>query len=242
MYRHVDEDSRDELAGFLLPALHLGRLEIGGSGSFPLPTLFSDAAPCLRELVISRCTPWPSNQFGSLTSLSRRQMDIDSNIDFLNVLRRSLHLEELSIEREFGSSVESRHPQEPKTRAIPLHSLKRLHICRVLAGATRRLLGALDLLPNGISMQFTNVSMEIGAIFPETITPELSPRAATKLELVYPSLGVAIPHATNGIAHTRSVYPCYPGRHHFWWIAGEATQRISLEGTLATYEPVHPFI
>ena len=68
-------------------------------------------------------------------------------------------------------------------------------------------------------MQFTNVSMEIGAIFPETIAPEFSPCAATKLELICPSLGVAILHATNGIAHTRLVYPCYPGRHHFWWIA-----------------------
>lgn len=137
VYRHVDEDSGDELVRFLLPALHLERQEIGGSGSFPFPTLFSDAAPCLRELVTSRCTPWPRNQFGSLTSLSLlHQMDIDSNIDFLNVLRRSPHLEELLLEREFGSSVESRHPQEPKTRAIPLHSLKRLHICSVLAGAT----------------------------------------------------------------------------------------------------------
>ena len=127
VYRHVDEDPGDELVKFLLPALHLERLEISGTEGFPLPTLLSDTALCLSELIILGCSPWPSNQFGSLTSLSLlRHMDIDANIDsFLNVLRHSPHLEELLLEAEFGSSVGPQHPQEHQTRTIPLHSLKR---------------------------------------------------------------------------------------------------------------------
>ena len=87
--------------------------------------------------------------------------------------------------------------------AVPLHSLRKLYIFRLAVETTRRLLGALDISPNGILMRFTNVSADPGAIFPETVTPELSPRAATKAELIYPPEAGVIIHATNGLMHTR---------------------------------------
>jgi len=69
-------------------------------------------------------------------------------------------------------------------------------------------------------MRFSSISLTFGDTFPETIAPELSPRAATKLEVVYPSVGGAILHATNGVAHTRWAHRFYPGHHQFFhWIA-----------------------
>ena len=231
VYRYADEDSGDELVRFLLPAVCLECLEIRGNGSFQLPTLFSGATPCLRDLVISRCTPWPSNQFGSLTSLSLLgQMDIDANIDsLLNILRHSPHLEELLLERKFGSSVQPQHPQKNEISSIPLHSLKRLYICRVSVGATKRLMGALDLLPNGVSMQCTDVSMDFGATFPEAVMSKLPPRVATKLELIYPPAGGVILHATNGVAHTRFVERYHPRCRLFSWITERPREEYPLK-------------
>ena len=224
VYWYMGEAAGEELASFLLPALHVERLDIRGNGVSLLPILFSGHAPCLREVIFSGCTPWPNNQFGSLTSLILlRQEDPDVNIYYLlEIMRCSPHLEEFLLERDFHPTVEPQQPPEreiPLIPLIPLHSLKRLQIYRLSARATRRLLGALDLLPNGISMRFSTISLEFGATFPETIAPELSPRAATKLEVIYPSIGGAILHATNGVAHTRWVHRFYPKHYQFFqWI------------------------
>jgi len=222
VYWYAGEAAGDELASFLQLAPRLERLEINGDGISPLPTLFSGTAPYLWELALSRCAHWPNNQFGSLTSLYLlRQGDPDADIySLLGAIRCSPHLEELLLEREFQPPTELQHPPERKISAIPLHSLKRLHICRLSTRATRRLLGALDLLPDGISMRFSSISLEFSAIFPETITPELSPHTATKLEVVYPHMGGAILHATNGVAHTRWTHRFFAGHHQFFhWMA-----------------------
>ena len=194
-----------------------------GDREYVLPTLFPDTPRCLRELVLSRCTPWPNNQFGSLTSLNLlNQADTIPDIpSLLNALRCSPGLEELLLEcdfqlREPGPQL----PPEYKTSPIPLHSLKRLHICRLSAEVTRPLLGALGLLPNGISMRFSITSTDFGDIFPDTMAPELSPRAATKLEVIYPPEGGVVLHATNGAAHTRWADRLYPAQYQFFhWIA-----------------------
>ena len=217
VYLRVDRASWDELASFLLPALYLERLEIRGWGGFPLPFPLSNSAPpSLRELVISGFPPWSNDQLGSLTSLNLlNQKDTYPNTyALLNALRYSPRLEELLLQSE-GNASPSGQPPEHNIPVIPLHSLKRLHICHWSAGTASRLLGALDLLPNGISLRFTNVPGDPSVIFPETITPELLPRAATKLELIYPSKNGVILHTTNGAAHTRFVYKFYMGNFVF---------------------------
>ena len=223
VFWYQGEATGDDLVNLLAPASHLEYLEVGGDREYVLPTLFPDTPRCLRELVLSRCTPWPNNQFGSLTSLNLlNQSDtVPDIISLLNALRCSPHLEELLLEYEsqLSGEPEPQLPPEYKTSPIPLHSLKRLHICRLSPEATRTLLGALGLLPNGISMRFSITSTEFGAIFPDTITPELSPRAATKLEVIYPSVGGVILHTTNGVVHTRWADRLYPARYQFFhWI------------------------
>jgi hypothetical protein len=231
VYLCIDGASKDGLPSFLLPALYLERLEIWGNEDFPLPTLFPDTPRCLRELVVSKCTPCPIDQFGSLTSLNLlRQTYIDDDIyPLLSTLRCCPHLEELFLASEFQLDEEPQRPQGPKTTPIPLHSLKRLHICRLPPGVTKRILGALDLLPNGICMRLTNISADLGAIFPEEIAPELSPRAATKLEVIYLSISGTIIHATNSVAHTRFTYPDRPSCQIFHWIAEKPHERYPLK-------------
>lgn len=232
VYGGADRFSKDELSKFLLPATYLERLEIRANESFSLPVLASDTAPHLRELTISKCTLWPNNRFGSLISLVLlSQKDIDANIySLLDTLRCSPHLEEFIVERENRTRTQPQEPPEQYTLPIPLHSLKRLHVCRLLAGTTQRLLRALDLVPNGIFMRFTNVSADLGAILPEAITPELSPRAVAKLEVVYPPMCGVILHAANGVAHTRLAYRHHPTRGEFLrWIMGKPFEGYSLK-------------
>jgi len=215
----------EDLVNLLMPMSHLECLDITGDRYLALPALFSDTPRCLRELVLSECTPWPNNQFGSLTSLNLLdQSDIDSNISsLLNTLRCSPRLEELILEKEFQPNArpEVQQPPEHKTLPIPLHSLKRLHICRLSGETTNHLLGALDLLPNGIAMRFSLTFAGLDDMFPDMITPELSPRAATKLEVIYPSTAGVIFHATNGVVHTRWADRRRYSAHYqlFHWIA-----------------------
>ena len=196
----------DKLASFLPTESCLERLEIRGEASS----------------AIARCTHWPNNPFGSLTSLNLiYQRDIDANIySLLDALRCFPHLEELLLETDYRPHPEPQHPPERSVLTIPLHSLKRMHICRVSVGTTGRLLRALDLLPNRVFMRFTNVSTDLGSIFPEGVAPGVSPCAATKIELVYPSTGGVILHATNGGVYTRLAYQ-YFSRHSkpLNWIA-----------------------
>jgi len=201
VYKYRGVDYGDELASLLLTPSRLERLEIRGDESSPLPALSFDTALLrLRELTIWRRTPWPSHQFGSLTSLNLLcQWDVGANIhSLLDALRCSLHLEGLVLGKDLQSSAELRQPQEHEVLAIPLRSLKRLHVCRLSVGATRRFPGALDPPPNRIFMRLKNVSADLGDIFPETVTPDVSLRAATKVELAYPTSCGVIIHVTNG--------------------------------------------
>jgi len=224
VFWYAGEDTGDHLVSLLAPASNLEYLEVGGDREYVLPTLFPDTPRYLRELVLSRCTPWPNNQFGSLTSLNllNQNETVPNIFPLLNALRCSPRLEELLLEYDFQitGEPEPQLPPEYRSSPIPLHSLKRLHICRLSAEATRPLLGALNLLPNGIAIRFAITSIELGDIFPDTITPELSPRAATKLEVIYPSVGGVVLHATNGVAHMRWADRHYPARYRFFhWIA-----------------------
>ena len=206
MYRYEDESSGDELVSFLLTPSRLERLEIRCHRNCPLPTLSSNIAPLrLRELAIWGCSPWPNHQFRSLTSLSLLcQEDVGSNFyRLLDALQCSPHLEDLVLEKDSRSSAEVWWPQERDAPAVPLRSLKRLHVCRLSVKTTRCLLGALVLPPNRIFMRFTGVSPDLDAISPETVASDVSPRAATKIELIYPHVCGVIIHATNGIAYTR---------------------------------------
>ena len=237
---YADEAAGEELASFLLPTLRVERLEISGHGSFSLPTLFSGHAQCLRELVLSGCAYWPNNQFGSLTSLTLLHQGYpDAGIySLLSAIRCSPHLEELLLERAFRTTLEPQHPPERKIPLVPLHSLKRLHICRLSARATRRLLGALDLLPDGISMGFSSISSEFGSPFPEEIAPELSPRDATKIEIIYPPLGGVILHTTNGVTHMRWAHQVYPACHRFFqWIVEKPHKAYPLKELWLQYRP-----
>lgn len=233
MYGSVDDPPGDELARFLLPALHLERLYVKGVGR-QIPSPFSNTVPRLRELALSRCTlGWPNPHFNSLTSLSLlRQRDIDADIyPLLEAIRCSPRLEELFLDNESKSRVEQQHqPPGHDISTTPLHSLKRLHVCRLSAGAIKHLFAAFVLLPSRVSMRFADISADFGAIFPETITPLLSPRAATKLELIYPGSHLgrrwetngAIIHATNGTAHMRWTDRSYQGCDQiFRWIGAK---------------------
>ena len=204
------DDSRTtgELVKFLLSASNLGRLEIRTHESFSLPILFPNTIPPLRELTLLRCSPWPNNQLGLLTSLYLlRQKEVSTNIHHLaNALRCSPNLEELFLEGGFDDSATQRQLPSGDIPTIPLRSLKKLHLCRLSAGTTRRLLHAFDLHPGEILMRFSNISADLDAIFPEAIAPKVSPRAVTKLELIYPSRGGVILHSTSGAACTRLAY------------------------------------
>ena len=206
MYKFDDRSCGDELISFLLTPSRLERLKIRSDGRFSLPTLPPDTASLrLREFVISKCSFWQNHRFGSLTSLSLLfQNDIDANIySLLDVLRCSPHLEKLVLEKGPVFSTALRQPPEHNVLVVPLRSLRRLHACRLAVETTRRLLGALDLSPNGIFMRFMNISADPSTIFPETVTPEVSSRAATEVELIYPPKCGVIIHTTNGVAHTR---------------------------------------
>ena len=170
--------------------------------------------------------------FRSLASLNLHwPKDIDANIySLFDTLRCSPHLEELFLESEPGLTTEPQQPPERDIPTIPLRSLKRLYICFLLPGTIRRLLRAFDPLPNGIFMRFTGVSEGLGVIFPEGVAPEVPPRAATKVELIYPSKGGMILHAMNGVAHTRFATRDLRGRRESLpWIAEQPYEKHPLK-------------
>ena len=78
-------------------------------------------------------------------------------------------------------------------------------------------------------MQFTDVSMDVGAIFPEAVMSKLPPRVATKLELIYPPAGGVILHATNGVAHTGFVERYHSRRRLFSWITEKPYEEYPLK-------------
>ena len=173
------------------------------------------ALPCLRELVISKITLRSDHKFRSLTSLSLLcQKRINAEIfSVLDILRCSPLLEELVLGKAPPFKAEQvLHPERDIT-AVPLHSLTKLHVCRLSNKATTSLLDALDLPPRGIFMQFTDVLYEgFGSTFAESMKPSNSPLAATKLELIYPPERGIIIHATDGATYTRSANRKVVGR------------------------------
>ena len=206
VFVYEDELSENELFNFLSTASCLERLEIVGTRGFWLALEAPEVAlPCLRELVISKCNPWSNHKFGSLTSLSLLgQVEIETEIfSIIDTLRCTPLLEELVLER--GSSFRAEPAMLPAhdiTR-VPLHSLRKLHVCRLSDRATMALVDLLDLPPRGMFMRFTDISEDGGPTFAEFMNRQISPLAATKLELIYPPERGLIIHATDGATHTR---------------------------------------
>jgi len=170
-----------------------------GPGCSPLPTLFNRDSPSLRELVVDGYDPFPNNRFKNLSSFSLWLPDGEAGLTFWTLLfmmlQDSPQLEELFL--LFGFIYD--HPPFPKDSPTPasLHALQKLHLHGVPSSLTRRFLNSLDLIPNGIAMQFVNIDPEFDWIFPPTLPPELSLRAVTSLEIVYLSAGGFTIQGTN---------------------------------------------
>ena len=209
------EGSEDELFDFLSTAPNLERLEIMVAEDTLMTWEPHEVAlPCLRELAISNCSPWLNRKLESLTSLSLLcQEEIDAEIySVLDVLRCYPLLEELVLEKDRSSEAQQALPPAHDIAAVPLHSLRKLHVCRLSDETTGILLGALDLPSRGIFMRFTDVSSDFRPVF-EKLKPSISPLTATKLELIYPPKHGLIIHATDGATYTRLAHR-YVGEHH----------------------------
>ena len=212
VYEH--EDSYEELVSFIPTMPHLERLEVlGTEDSWMTWDASKITLPRLRELAISKCNPWSDHNFGSLTSLSLLcQEEIDAEIYYiLGTLRCSPLLEELVLERAHSYRTQEVQLPEHETTVVPLHSLTKLHVCRLSEETTRILLGMLDLPTRGMFMRFTDVSEDFGPIF-EELKPSISPLTATKLELIYPPERGVIIHATDGATYTRLAHRYVVGR------------------------------
>jgi len=153
----------------------------------PLPTLFNRGSPSLRELAIDGYKPWPNNQFGGLSSfylkLSSQGDPHTLLIQLLEMLRDSPQLEELFLHLDLVND------NPPSAHSIParvsLHALQKLHLSYTPPILVRQFLGSVDFAPNGIAMQFTNVTSDPDQMFHATLPPELSLQAATSLEIIY---------------------------------------------------------
>ena len=165
----------------------------------PLQTLFDRDSPSLRRLTIDGYKPWPNNHFGGLSSfhlqLSTKGDAPTVLIPLLAMLRDSPQLEELSLCLCFVRGILP-SPHGIPTRAT-LYTLKKLHFRYTAASLVRQFLGSVDLARNGIAMQFTNIALGPHRVFPATLPPEMSLRAATSLEIIYIPGGGLIIQGTN---------------------------------------------
>jgi len=111
------------------------------------------------------------------------------------MLRDSPQLEELFL------CVGGASRYAPSTQDIPapvaLHALQKMHLCGTSSFMTRRFLNLIDLAPNGVAMQFTNIGPELDWVFPPTLPLELSLHAVTSLEIIYVSCCGIIIQGTN---------------------------------------------
>ncbi|KAF9653402.1 hypothetical protein BDM02DRAFT_3257923 [Thelephora ganbajun] len=181
----------------LLETLHIRSREYHHSED-PLPTLFDGDFPSLRELVVNGYNPLPNNHFRNLTSFHLHLSSVSAGsslwIPLLEVLRDSPQLEELFLNFDIYNGFPS-VPNIPDPAA--LHALQRLHLRGVRSTLTRRFLNLVDLVPNGIAMQFTNIIPEFDWMAPPTLPPELSLHSVTSLEIIYPPTHGFIVQGTN---------------------------------------------
>jgi hypothetical protein len=170
-----------------LETLHILLHDYLGSGSSPLPTLFNCHTPSLRELVINGHNPWPNNHFRDLSSLHLRLSSGDDALALLTpllaMLRDNPQLEEFFLRQ--GITIDNLPPSQGEPTSATLHALQGLHLCGVHPILTRQFLGLVDLSPNGIAMQFTNITPKLDHIFPHTFPLELSLQAVTSREIIY---------------------------------------------------------
>lgn len=183
----------------LLETFHVLPYDNLHSNCLPLPALFNRNSLSLRELVVSSYNPFPNNRFQNLSSfnlhLPLNDIDFVFWTPLLRMLRDSSQLEELFLR----FSAIPFHP--PPVRDIPtpvtLHSLRKLHLRGISSSLTRRFLNFIDLVPNGVAMQFTNIVPEFDWMSPPTLPPELSLHAMTSLEIVYGPAHEIIIQGTN---------------------------------------------
>jgi len=165
----------------------------------PLPTLFNRDSTSLRELFVNGYNPFPNNHFKNLSSFNLQLLSGEVCLTFwtllLTMLQDSPQLEELFLHLSFIYH----HPPFYKHSPTPaaLHSLRKLHLRGIPSSLTRQFLDSVDLIPNGITMQFTNIVPEFDWMFPPTLPLELSLHAVTSLEIIYVSTRGFIIQGTN---------------------------------------------
>ncbi|KAF9783010.1 hypothetical protein BJ322DRAFT_188059 [Thelephora terrestris] len=170
----------------LLEILHiLPHTDLASRGA--LPALFNDDFRSLRELYVNDFNPFPNNHFQGLSSLRLQLSPTGINVTFWNpffeTLRNSRRLEELFLSLGFCSN------HFPSVQDIPtlvaLRDLQRLHIRGFASNLASQFLNSVDLPPNRIAMQFTNIIPQFDWMRPPTLPLDLSFHAATSLEIIY---------------------------------------------------------
>lgn len=183
----------------LLETLHILPHDYFDSENPPLPTLFNRDSPSLRELAVNGYNPFPNNCFSGLSSFHLRLSSGDVGLTFwtplLATLRDSPQLEELFL--HVGAVFNYTTSAQDIPAPAILHALQKLHLRGTPSSMTRRLLNLIDLAPNGIAMQFTNITPELDWMFPPTLPLELSLHAVTSLEIIYVSGRGLIIQGTN---------------------------------------------
>ena len=186
----------------LLEEFHILPYEFIDSNCPPLPTLFNHDFPSLRKLVINGYNPFPNNRFRNLSSfhLQLRAGSVGRVFwaPFFTMLRESPQLEELYLRCASANDF----PQFTKKMPTPviLHALRKLHLRNIPSSLTGQLLRSVDLIPNGIAMQFTNIVSGLDWLFPPPTLPlKLSFHAATSLEIIYSTRGFVIQGTNQGM-------------------------------------------
>ena len=174
-----------------------------------LPTLFNRDSPSLRELVVNGYDPFPNNHFKNLSSfnlqLSSGEVGPTFWTSLLAMLRDSPRLEELFL--RFSLIYDYPPFSEDVPTPATLHALRKLHLRSIPSSLTCRFLNSVDLAPNGIAMQFTDIVPKFDWMFPPTLPPELSLHAVTSLEIVCVSTSGFIIQGTNPGVQIRVVKP-----------------------------------
>ena len=170
----------------LLAALHiLPHPDSGYVG--PLPTLFNDNLPSLRELEVNDFNPFPNNNFRGLSSFrlcfSPYSADPMFWTKLFAMLLGSPQLKELSL--RLNPNRDYFLPIQDIPTPVALRALQKLHIDGFTSTIIRQFLNFVDLASNGIVIQFANVDDEIDWVFPPILPPELSFHAVTCLEVIY---------------------------------------------------------
>ena len=152
-----------------------------------LPRLFNGGLPALRDLYVNGFNPFPSNRPQGLSSLLPQLSPTGDTHRFWNslfeTLRSSPQLKELFLSLGYCSNdfPSAQYNSSP----VALHALQRLHVRGFTSIVARQFLNSVDLLPNGIAMQFTNIMPQFDWMRPPTLPLDLSFHAVTSLEVAY---------------------------------------------------------